>query len=361
MVSIATLGSHSALDVSEGAKEEGFHSIVVCQKGRDRTYSQYYKTRRRAGIEVGIIDEVILLERFRDIVKEQNQKKLLEKKSVFVPNRSFAVYVGYDAIENDFKVPVFGNKYLLRAEERDAEKNQYYLMEKAGIPFPHEIKSPQAIDRLCIVKVSEAKRSYERAFFLASSYEEYREKSSRLLAGGKITKEGLEKAKIEEYVVGAYFNLNFFYSPLNRELELLGVDMRRQTNLDGFLRLPADRQTELLGYSQPTTIEVGHVACTLRESLLEQAFDAGERFVNAVNRIYKNGIIGPFALQGVFEEKDGERFVCFDVSLRMPGSPGTRFTPYSSYLFRKSVSFGRRIAMEIRQAENEKRIDEITT
>lgn len=361
MVSIATLGSHSALDVSEGAKEEGFRSIVVCQKGRDKTYSRHYKTRKLAGREIGVVDEVMLLEKFRDIVAQENQKKLLEKNAVFVPNRSFAVYVGYDAIEKEFKVPIFGNKYLLRAEERDTEKNQYYLMEKAGIRYPREVKSPEAIDRLCIVKVSEAKRTYERAFFLASSYAEYQEKSRKLLSQGKISEDGLRKAKIEEYIVGAYFNLNFFYSPVNGELELLGVDMRRQTNLDGFLRLPADQQLELLEHMQPTTIEVGHVACTLRESLLEQAFEIGEKFVDVVKKTYKNDIIGPFALQGTFEESDGENFVCFDVSLRMPGSPGTRFTPYSSYLFRENISFGRRIAMEIKQAMKKKMMDLITT
>ena len=70
---------------------------------------------------------------------------------------------------------------------------------------------------------------------------------------------------------------------------------------------------------------------------------------------------GPFALQGAFIEEDGEKFVCFDISLRMPGSPGTRFTPYSGYLFREGVSFGRRIAMEVKDAEKGKMMDRITT
>ena len=37
----------------------------------------------------------------------------------------------------------------------------------------------------------------------------------------------------------------------------------------------------------------------------------------------------------------------FDVSLRIPGSPGTRFTPYTGYLYGESISVGERIAMEI--------------
>ncbi len=52
-----------------------------------------------------------------------------------------------------------------------------------------------------------------------------------------------------------------------------------------------------------------------------------------------NAIIEDLLLLSRLEE-DGEKFVCFDISLRMPGSPGTRFTPYSGYLFREPVSFG---------------------
>lgn len=362
---ISTLGSHSALDVSEGAKAEGFRTLVVAQRGRERTYLGPYKTRKRETgnrvREIGVIDELLLVNKFSEMVEEKNQKFMRERDCIFVPNRSFAVYVGYDNIEKKFDIPVFGNKYLLRAEERDAPKNQYHLMDKAKVRRPKEISSPEKIDRLVIVKANEAKRSYERAFFLARSQEEYVEKSEDLMSAGKVTKEGLEKAKIEEYIIGAHFNLNFFYSPIHEELELLGVDTRRQTNIDGFLRMPADEQLETLKHAQPCTIEVGHIACTLRESLLDQCFDIGERFVHAVQKEYKDGIIGPFALQGAFIEEDGEKFVCFDISLRMPGSPGTRFTPYSGYLFREPISFGRRIAMEVKDAEKKGMMDSITT
>ena len=354
---ISTLGSHSALDVSEGAKKEGYETIVVAQKGREKTYLGAYKTRKRGDGEVGVVDHVILVDKFSQIIERQKE---LEG-SIFVPNRSFAVYVGYDAIENDFKVPVFGNKYLLRAEERDAPKNQYHLMEKAGVRSPKKFRKPEDIDRLAIVKVSEAQRSYERAFFLVSNYEEYRERSKYLLMMKKIKQEDLDKATIEEYIVGAHFNFNFFYSPIHGELELLGIDTRRQTNIDGYLRMPADEQLELLKKQKPSTIEVGHIACTLRESLLEQVFELGERFVRACQQEYKDGIIGPFALQGAILEEGREEFACFDISMRMPGSPGTRFTPYSEYLHRQSISFGRRIAMEVKEAEKQDAVDKINT
>lgn len=356
---ISTLGSHSALDVSEGAKAEGYKSVVVCKKGREITYSKHYKTRRRGSKEIGVVDEVIVVDEFTDMVKPELLDQL--KGSVFIPNRSFSVYVGYDNIENKFNVPIFGNKYLLRAEERTAKNNQYDLLEAADVNTARTF-TPDSIDSLSLVKVQDAKRSYERAFFFAASPKEYEEKSSRLLKEGIINEDGLQSARIEEFILGAQFNFNFFYSPLHEELELLGIDCRRQTNLDGLLRLPAPQQTEVLKYKRFTTIEAGHIASTMRESLLQKGIEAGERFVETVKKFYPQGLIGPFALQGAIEEKDGkERFVVFDVSFRMPGSPGTRFTPYSSYLYREPVSFGRRVAQEIKHAEKENRVKEITS
>ncbi|MEM3399361.1 MAG: formate--phosphoribosylaminoimidazolecarboxamide ligase family protein [Candidatus Micrarchaeia archaeon] len=360
MVAVCSLGSHSALDICEGAKKERLKTVVVCQRGREKTYVRH-RCRNAHGREIGIIDEIILLDKFADIVNEPVKEKLQELECVFVPNRSFSVYVGYDNIEKKFNVPIFGNRWMLRAEERYEKKNQYYLLKKAGIRFPRQLK-PEEIDTLVIVKAPEAKRSYERAFFFATSYEEYEQKAREMLEKCIITKEGLESAVIEEYVVGAQFNFNYFYSPLSGELELLGIDMRRQTNIDGILRLPAKEQLELLKYVRVKNIEVGHVACTLRESLLEEVFELGERFVEASKKEYPPGIIGPFALQGaVVPEEKGEKPVIFDVSMRVPGSPGTRFTPYTEYLWREPMSTGRRIAIEIREAEETGRMKEITT
>jgi 5-formaminoimidazole-4-carboxamide-1-(beta)-D-ribofuranosyl 5'-monophosphate synthetase len=361
-VSVATIGSHSALDISEGAKAEGLKSIVLCQKGREQTYEKYYKARKRGRQNVGVIDEIILLEKFKDMAKKNVVEQLQEENAVFIPNRSFAVYVGYDAIEKDFDVPIFGSRMMLRAEERDAKKNQYALLEKAGIRIPKKFKRPEDIDRVAIVKAPEAKRGYERAFFLVTNPAEYEHKADQMLKEKIITMEGLEKAVIEEYVVGAQYNFNYFYSPVHDELELLGVDTRRQTNLDGFLRLPAKEQMEATKHVEMKTIEVGHIACTLRESLLEGAFDMGERFVKACKSEYPPGIIGPFALQGtIIPTEKGEEPVIFDVSLRVPGSPGTRFTPYTEYLHGKSISVGRRIAMELREAQENGMLEKCVT
>ena len=364
-ITIGVLGGHSALDVCLGAKKSGFRTLAVCQKGREKAYTKYFKTRDatdRAGITLGCVDEVIIVDTFADVVKPEVQEQLRKRNTIFIHNRYFWVYCDFNKIENEFTVPIFGTRSLLKLEERDQPKNQYYLLEKAGIRIPKMFKKPEEIDRLVFVKASEAARGYERSFFFASNPEEYHQESQRRIKNKTITKEALEKAIIEEYIIGAPVNFNFFYSPFAGEIELLGTDTRRQTNLDGLLRLPAERQMELSGKFQEKFIETGHIAVTVKESLLEKILDMGERFVKTTQKEHPPGIIGPFALQGAVTAEEGkEDIVIFDVSLRIPGSPGTRFTPYTGYLYGQDISVGERVAMEIGEAVKQGKLEKILT
>src|SRR3989339_701412 len=357
-ITIGVLGGHSALDVCRGAHSHGFKTLVVAQKGREKTYTKYFK--RREGI--GFVDDVIIVNKFSDITKKEVQEELRKRNTIFIHNRYFWVYCDFKDIENKFLVPIYGTRDMVKLEERDVPKNQYYLMEKAGIRTPKLFKDPKKIDRLVIVKVAEAKRGYERAFFLCSNYKDYKEKSNELLNKKAITKKDLKKAVIEEYAIGAHVNFNFFYSPLTGELELMGTDARRQTNLDGILRLPATEQMEVLKHVKPKYIETGHFNVTVKESLLEKIFAMGEKFVAACKKEHPTGIIGPFALQGAVVAEEGrEDIVIFDVSMRIPGSPGTLFTPYTGYLYVDHLSYGERIAIEIRNAIEEGKLDLICT
>ena len=358
-LTIASLGGHSALDVCRGAKAEGFKTVVVAQKGREKTYTQYYKTRADGR---GCVDEVIIVDNFADVVKPEIQDQLRAMNAVFVQSRYFWVYCDFTEIENNFRVPIVGNRELVRREERDQEKNQYFLLKEGGVPIPLQFASSEDIDRLVLVKAAEATRSYERAFFLVSSPEEYHAKAQELLEAGTITKASLQSAVIEEFILGPQLNLNFFYSPLTGELELLGTDTRRQTNLDGILRLTAPEQEEVLQHVQPKYIENGHQAVTIKESLLEQAFAAGEGFVAATQKYYSPGIVGPFALQGaVTAGPPKEEFKVFDVSMRIPGSPGTMFTPYTNYLYGEQLSTGQRLARELKAASQSGQLGKLLT
>src|SRR3972149_7910499 len=223
-IRIGVLGSHSALEIASGAKEEGFETVVVCQKGREKTYTKYYRN---------LFDHILLLDKFEDITREDNVKKLNGLCTVFVPNRSFSVYAGYENIEEKFTVPLMGNRYMLRTEERNMPRNQHYLLQKAGILTPKIFKSHKEIDRLVIAKVPEKERAIERAFFYASTPEEFEKTAAERIKQGIITEEALKDSIIEEYVVGAKFNANLFWSPLTDEIDILGFDRRVQTDLDG--------------------------------------------------------------------------------------------------------------------------------
>jgi len=348
-IRIGVLGSHSALEIASGAKQEGFETVVVCQKGREKTYTKYYKN---------LFDHTLMLNKFSEITSQSNVKKLTDLNTIFVPNRSFSVYAGYEAIENQFTVPLMGNRAMLRTEERNTPRNQLYLLQKAGIATPKTFKSPSEIDRLAIIKVPEKERAIERAFFYASSPEEYEKTAQKRIKQGIITPEALKNSVIEEYVIGAKFNANLFWSPLTDEIDLLGFDRRIQTDLDGVLDLPAQEQLEL---NIPTqNIEIGHMGATMRESQIEKIFEAAEKFVNTCKKEYPPGMIGLFALQGAVT-KDLEFYV-FDVSPRVPGCPCVEPTsPYMKYKYGMEVGPGRRVAMEVKRAVKEGRLAEVVT
>ena len=202
-----------------------------------------------------------------------------------------------------------------------------------------------------MVKAPHARVTFERAFFLASSPHEYREIGGRLIDDGVLTPQGLAAARIEEYALGPSVNLNFFYSPVLGELELSGTDTRRQTNLEGFRNVPPSALDALRDVAMRLE-EAGHIAATMLESMLEPAFEMGERFVVAARELRPPGVIGPFALQCIIVAGPPKELVCYDVSLRIPGSPGTRYTPYSAYRWGRDVSVGERIAMEIVMARD---------
>ncbi|KKR87706.1 MAG: hypothetical protein UU34_C0003G0048 [Candidatus Curtissbacteria bacterium GW2011_GWA1_41_11] len=364
---IAVIGSHSALDVCRGAKDEGFKTLVIVEEGRDKTYADYFKSRgpSTSSGPTGCVDEVLYVDKFKDVLSVKIQNELKKRNCIFIPHRSFEVYVAdYDAIEKDFKIPIFGNKFLLRSEERTEKVNQYDILKKAGIKYPKIFKLPKDIDRLVIVKVPEKARSFERAFFIADSHNSYKHESETLIKEGKITKRDLESAVIEEFIVGAQVNFNFFYSQVNNRLEMIGTDTRRQTNLDGLIRLTSGIQQKAM-LDRKVTVkfeEAGHVAVTILESLLEPAFEIGEKFVEAARIMFPPGVIGSFSLQSVITPGPPKKEIyVFDVSPRMPGSPGISATPYSNYLYGQQLSMGKRVAMEIKVAIIKNKLKEITT
>jgi 5-formaminoimidazole-4-carboxamide-1-(beta)-D-ribofuranosyl 5'-monophosphate synthetase len=350
-LAVASVASHSALDVFDGAKDEGLRTIAICRKGRERIYTACRET----------IDRCLVLSDYKEMVSPEIQERLIEDNSVIVPNRSMAVYVGYTPIERDLRVPVFGNKFLLRWEERTGDKNYYRLLDEARVRRPASWRVEEArTDTPLILKIQESGRPQERAFIIASNKDDLYSKISDALRRGIIEEEQLRGAVAEELVLGARFNINYFYSVARGRLEILSIDRRIQSNLDGLLHLPARHQLQL---ELPVSmVEVGHMPATLRESLLEEAYSMGERFVEASRRLEPPGVIGPFTLQLLVTPD--LQLIVYDVATRIGGGTNAHMGiggQYSKLFLRKPVSTGRRIAIELKELDREGRLSEALT
>jgi len=363
-ITIGVLGSHSALDICDGARDEGIPNLVICQKGRDALYTKYFKRREVNRFTKGFIDATIVLDKFNLMLNDDIQSTLIKRNTLFIPNRSFVVYNGIRQVENDFGVPLIGTRDMLKIENRETEKENYYwVSQQAGIPIPKQYDNKNDIDRLVMVKLHHKHMTLERGFFTAASPEEFDEKAKRLLDRDIITKEALNQARIEQYIIGPVFNFNFFYSPIDDEIELLGVDFRFESNLDGLVRIPAAQQLEIAAqHRDPLMVIVGHANASLRESLLERVYLMAEKFVAFSKRHYSASIIGPFCLQTIVDQNMD--FYVYDIATRIGGGTNIHTysgAPYGNSLFRTRMSSGRRLALEIKRALELDQLEKIVT
>ncbi len=343
-LTIATLGSHTSLHILHGAKMEGFRTAVVCERGREVPYQRFR-----------VADEFIMVDEFREIADENIQEELREMNSIIIPHGSFVAYAGLDRIENDFYVPMYGNRNILRWEsERELERR---LMKKAGIRIPYKYDDPEKIDRPVMVKFPGARGG--RGYFVASTTEEFHEKIDLMIDRGWITEDEISDAHIEEYVAGTNFCIQYFYSALKDEVEILGMDSRYESNIDGLVRIPAKDQLDI--NLQPSYVITGNHPVAMRESLLPQAFDIGDRMAEAAKELVPPGLNGPFCLQTMCT--DNLEIVTFEMSARSDGGTNTFMdgSTYSCLLYGEGMSMGRRAALEIKNAKKRGVLDEIVT
>ncbi|NJE85573.1 formate--phosphoribosylaminoimidazolecarboxamide ligase [Thermococcus sp. CX2] len=329
---IATYASHSALQILKGAKDEGFETVAFGKARVKPLYTKYFP----------VADHFI--------EGDYPEEELLRLNAIVIPTGSFVAHLGIEVVEG-MRVPYYGNKAVLRWEsDRNLERK---WLEKAKLRLPRVYKDPDDIDGPVIVKPHGAKGG--RGYFLAKSPEDFWEKAERL---GIRNKEDLASLQIQEYIIGVPVYPHYFYSKLNRELELMSIDRRYEANADSLGRIPAKEQLDL--GVEPNYTVIGNIPIVLRESLLMDVIDAGERVVKAAEELM-GGLWGPFCLEGVFTE-DLE-FVVFEISARIVAgtNPFIHGSPYSWLRYDEPVSTGRRIAMEIREALEEDRLDEVLT
>jgi 5-formaminoimidazole-4-carboxamide-1-(beta)-D-ribofuranosyl 5'-monophosphate synthetase len=332
-ITIATIGSHTALQILKGARDEGFKNLVVCKRGTEEVYRQF-----------GLADELLTVGNFEQVLEKGFQEQLIERNAVLIPHGSFVEYLSPIRIENEMFVPMFGNRTVLNWES-DRKKEREW-MEHAELRLPVEFKDPADIDRLVMVKFPGAKGG--RGYIIASDPDEFEQKHKKLELRDK------GEFTIQEYVIGTRFYPHYFYSPLTDRVELLSMDIRYESNIDGISRLSCilrDRHPE------PSFVVTGNLPVVIRESLLPRVLEMGQKVIEASKELFSPGLIGPFCVETICTE-DLE-FIAFEISARIVAGTNLYIngSPYSQLLYQEPMSTGRRISREIKEALKEDSLD----
>ena len=321
-LTLATLCSHTSLQIFHGARAEGFKTLGIAVGHVPKYYDAYPKAKP---------DDFFVVSSHLDVLKHASD--LRERNVILIPHGSLVEYLGADNFL-DLSVPTFGNRRVLQWES-DRTRSRRWL-EGAGVIMPKEIHDPREIQSPVIVKYHGAKGG--RGFFIAKDYADFIR--------------GIEPSAqytIQEFVLGTRFYFHYFYSPIAKTgyrlskgtLEMLGIDRRLEANVDEIYRAGSVAV-------EPTFVVTGNVPVVLREKLLEEVFDMGRRVVEKSIDLF-GGMIGPFCLETVVT--DELQFKVFEVSARLVAGTNLYPTgsPYADYVY-DTMSCGRRIALEIRNA-----------
>jgi len=317
---IVTLGTHSSLQILKGAKDEGFRTAVIAIKGREEPYKRF----------PNLADEIIMVDQIEELLDAKVQDRL--RNDIFIPHASLIEYLGWKSLETDFALPIFGNRQIFKWEGERHLQNKW--LKEAGVRVPREYL-PEELKGICIVKRAGAKGG--RGYFIVKSKEEFL---------GRVQAENLnmEELTIQEYILGATVYPHYFYSPLSKENELMSIDRRYESNVDGVGRL----MTQL--FTPPTYVVIGNLPLVLRESLLPSIFSLGDKIAEASRRLFSPGLIGPYCVETICT--DHLEFVTFEISARIVAGTNLYIdgSPYTDLRYDCPMSTGRRIARELKKA-----------
>lgn len=329
---IGTLGSHSALQILKGARDEGFKTVIIARAKDVEMYRSF-----------GVADTI---HEVSDLAEAKKlEQKLIDENVIMIPHGSFFSAYGLKHLEKT-KFLYFGNKQILPWEE-DRGKQRKWL-KQAGLTLPKIYKKPTDIDGPVITKFDGAGGG--KGYFLARSAEEFERKIAAHTGKGYI---------IQEYVVGAPVYVHYFYSPITDELEIMSMDKRYETNVDSIGRISAKDQLDL---DIETSYNImGNTPLVVRESLLSTLFTMGRNVVEASKKLHPKGLFGPFCLEMIVTpELD---FFVFEISARIVAgsNPYINGSPYTDLKYNEPMSTGRRVAREIKNAIESKKLDVVVT
>ncbi len=319
---IATLGSHSALQILKGAHDEGFRTLAIATRDTERLYRSF-----------AFVDEVIVIAQYSDFIKLVPD--LERRKIIVVPHGSFVAYLSLDD-HKKMRIPYFGNKAVLDWEASRELQRQW--LTRAGLRVPRQFRTGAEIDRPVIVKLYGAQGG--KGYMFLRDALDFEERASLLARQNYI---------LQEYIIGVPLYIHYFYSPLTGRLEIMSMDRRYETNVDSLGRIPSRAQESM--DIDPSYVVVGNSPLSLRESMLAEAYRMGEDLVRVSQEICgPKGLFGAFCIETIITPD--AQFYIMEVSARIVA--GTNLfidgSPYSYLNYSEPMSTGRRIAREIKNA-----------
>ncbi|MGH7728134.1 MAG: formate--phosphoribosylaminoimidazolecarboxamide ligase [Vulcanimicrobiaceae bacterium] len=319
---IATLGSHSALQILKGAHDEGFRTLAIANRETERLYRSF-----------AFVDEVIAIERYSDFISLVPE--LERRKIIIVPHGSFVAYLSLEEHKR-MRIPYFGNKAVLDWEASRELQRQW--LARAGLHLPRQFRTGAEIDRPVIVKLYGAAGGKGYMFL--------RDAHDFELRAGKLAQQNYI---LQEYIIGVPAYIHYFYSPLTGSLEIMSMDRRYETNVDSLGRIPAAAQEGM--NVEPSYVVVGNSPLVLRESMLAEVFRMGEDVVRVSREICPSkGLFGAFCIETIITPDT--QFYVMEISARIVAgtNPFIDGSPYSYLNYSEPMSTGRRIAREIKNA-----------
>lgn len=348
-LSIATICSHSALQIFHGARQLKFKTIGITTIDRRVIYEAF---------PLAQPDEFIEVQSFKDVLDESVQGKLRDENAIIVLHGSFVEYVGAEGILRQLLVPTFGNRLTL-LWEGDRARQRLWL-EKAGLKLPKEFKGLSDVNEGCKVFVKFPGAKGGRGYFTAKGGHDLSVKLEEAVKKGLI--ESFDQAVIQEFVSGVRYYFHCFYSPFAQgglrvgsgRLELLSMDKRIEVIDEAYRGLP-DVPLEFFDYTV-----TGNMPVVIREAFLKEALAMGAKVVEASRSLFPPGLIGPFCVEAIYHPERG--FIVFEVSARIVAGTNLYPTgsPYTPYLFHDwQMSTGKRIALEVKVGLETGRLKEL--
>jgi len=362
-ITIATICSHSALQIFHGAKQEGFRTLGICNSdSQKKTYEAFQSSAP---------DEFLKVSSWKDIADEKFQEELVRRNVIIVPHGSFVEYIGADSLLNKFSVPMFGNRKSLEWES-DRKKQREWLEKNAGLEMPKEYTRNEVEQgKLYFVKFGGAKGG--KGFFKIRSAEQIDEEIEKLVKLKVLSKADIKSITIQHYIPGSRYYHHFFFSPLSNDgwrinsngkmlggVTLMGIDRRDETNIDDLHRTGLNPSEMREIGIMPSYRVAGNTPLIARESQLPKIFDLSDKAVKASVKLFPPGMVGPFCLETFFTPE--MKYITFEISCRIVA--GTNLypsgSPYAVYAYGDSaLSTGRRIAQEIKTAIKTNQLEKV--